>query len=192
MHRLDHGVHATAGEPHAALTLQIRHDRIDGTGAERVTADEQRVEAEDRAQLRVAEEARHEVVDALRRVQAQQLRDEFQEGGELVEGLAGQVLERALVDVAGGGHEAAIAIDGVGIKGPQLGFDLLGRAAVVEVPPVGEVDAVVRREWHQLDVVVQARARAGPQVVQQVRGGDNAGAHVEGVAVGFELGGAAA
>ena len=192
VHGLDQRVHAAAREPDTSLALQVRHDRVDRAGAKRIAADEQRVEAEDRAQVRVAKEARNEAVHTLCSIQTQQFGQELQKRRQLVEWLAREVFEGALIDVPRGRHEACVAIHGIGIERAHLCLDLFRRAAVIEMPAIGEVDAVIRRERYQLEVSLEACTGARPQVVQQVRCGDDARPHVEGVAGALQLAGSPA
>ncbi len=166
VHALDDGVHTASCKPHAALALQIGHDRVDRARAKRIAADEQRMEAKHHTQAWVADEARDEVVDALRRVQAQELRRELREGAELMKGLARQILECSLVQRARRLHQALIADNVRRVESSNLRFDLRGCAAVVEVSTIGKVHAVVRLERNQLDIVVQPGASTVPEVFE--------------------------
>src|SRR5690606_7311735 len=64
LHRLDQRVHPAHGEVDPLLALQVGNDAVDGAGAERVPADEERVEGEDGAETRIVEVARGEAIDA--------------------------------------------------------------------------------------------------------------------------------
>ena len=60
----DERARAAHREMHAPALLQEWDQAIDRAGAERIAADQQRMEAEDRPQPLVAEISRHEAVDA--------------------------------------------------------------------------------------------------------------------------------
>src|SRR5206468_7330015 len=112
---------------------------------------------------------------------SQQLGDDLEEGAEPMKWLTRQVLECAPIHLLAGLHEAAVAVDSIDVERAQLCIHLLGWAAVVKVSAVAEIDAVIRRERHQLDVLAEVTTCAGPQVLQQVGRGNDARAGVEGV-----------
>lgn len=59
---------------HSPATLQRMDQRVDGWHVKRITADQQRLEAEGLAQMRVAHEIRHDPINRLVALQAYELR----------------------------------------------------------------------------------------------------------------------
>jgi len=192
LHRLDQRVHPAHGEVDPLLALQVGDDAVDGAGAERVATDEERVEGEDGAQARVVEVTRGEAVDALGRAEAEQLRDDAGEGAGRQERLAGQVGEGAGVDALGCGEEAPVAGHVARVEAGDLLLVRFRPGPVVEPAAVREEESVEGAERHQGQVGRARAAGSRPEVVEELRGGDEGGAHVEGEARLAMLGGAAA
>jgi hypothetical protein len=95
--RLDQRVHAAARVVDAGHLLQVRHHGVDAGRPQGVAADEERVEAEQHAQARVAEEARHQAVHRAVGAQRHQVREHREHAAQRAEVVRAQVLEGTAV-----------------------------------------------------------------------------------------------
>ena len=106
---------------HAPAPLEVGYETVDGRRPKRVTADEEGVEGEHRAQLRRPDEGRHQSVDAAPALQAHEVRRDAQHVGEGGEGLVPEFLEADAADFARLDHEAVLL--GLGQRISSLLFD---------------------------------------------------------------------
>ncbi len=163
--------------------LQMRDQAVIGRRRHRVAADQQRMEAEGDAQLRIGEIVAHLAEHRAIALQADHGGRRAQQGADAVEGLVRQLAEGDAVDRLAVPHEAFEA-------GQVLWRDARDlRAGGVEIGAAGhhravvEADAVEGIHRPQLHVVRHASAAQRPQFLEQIGRGDDGGAGIEGEAV---------
>ena len=91
---------ATARKPHAPFLFEMRDQSVDRRGAERMPADQQRLQAEHLAQGLVADEAADQRRDRLVPAEANDRRQGAQHRTHRVEGLRTELVETDLVQRA--------------------------------------------------------------------------------------------
>ena len=146
---------------------------------ERVAADQQRVEREHHAQLGVAEMLGDQAVHAAIALQLDHIRSDLQHVGEVVERHVAKLFKADPEDVFRRFHEAIIGrhIFGADLRDlPQHVFLVVG---IIEVRAVVEADAIERVHRLQDDIVRQLLAAELPQLLEQIRRGDDGRAGVE-------------
>ncbi len=191
-HALDQRAGAAAREPHAPLLLERVDQRVDRAGLERVAADEQRVEAERLAQLRVLDVAADHRIDRAERLVAHQLRGGLHHRPEVEERLVTELLIAFAEDVLAIVEEALVPGDVLRVLGLDLGEQRLVVVRIVEDIAVLPHQPVEGRDGEQLDIIGQLAARQRPQLLEARRVGDDRRPGVEGEAGVLEDVGAAA
>ena len=189
-------VHELAGAAHdivdAAFTLEIGDERVDARRAERVTADEERVEAQDEAEPLVLHVAGDVRVDRAVAAQPHHAGRTLRHVPDAVEGLVAQLLEADAVDRLAGVQEPLVAGDVVRAQRADLRAHALVIAGAVEGEAVVKTDPVEWIHRDQRDVVGHLATTERPQLLEAEERGDDARTGVEGVAVLVELVAAAA
>ena len=168
---------------HAELALQRSDQAVNAGAGERVAADQQRVEAEHDAQLRVTQMPGGHGVQRLPGAHLHHRRHGRQQVADGVEGHGGEFLEAQLVAAVGLGDERLVAGQIRRAEAGDLGAHRGVVAAVVEVRAVVELDAIKRIQRAQLDIVGHLAAAQRPQLFEHERHGDDGRPGVERVAV---------
>src|SRR5579883_14292 len=145
-HRRNEGIHPPWCVMYSSQAFKVWYHAVDGAGAERVAADEERMEGEDHAQLRVVKIARNVAIDAALRSQAYQFRSNTQEAIECEKGLFCQVNEGASINTLRCREKCAVGRDIMWLKFGDLGFILRGGTPVVKIASILETDAIERVE----------------------------------------------
>ena len=191
-HALDQRPRAAAREPDPPLLLERVDQRIDRARLERVAADQQRVEAERLAQLRVRDVAADHRIDAAERLVAHQLRRGLHHRAEVEERLVAELLVPFAEDVLGVVQEPLVTVDVLRILRRNLREQRLVVVRIIEDIAVLPHQPVERRDGHQLDIVRQLAPAERPQFLETRRVGDDRRPGVEGEALVLEDIGAAA
>ena len=179
----DQRARATQRVMHAPAALEEGDQRVDGAGAERIAAHQQRVEGQHGAQALVLDVAAHGGMHAAMAAQPQQGGQHAHHVGQAVERDVAELFKADAVDRLRLGHEAVVAGHvGRGEAG-DLGAHGGRVAGVVELAAVGEADAVERRHRNQRHVRSQGAAAELPQLLEQEGGGDDGWPGVESEAV---------
>ena len=164
-HRRGDRADAAHGVVHAEGAFEVRDQDVDRGDVERVAADEERVERQRHAQPRVAHAARDVGVDRAVGAQAREGRQHPDEVGEPVHRPAAEVLEAEAVAHGAFGEEPVVAGEIAGREAGDLGAHGVGVGAGAEGRAVGEADLVEGVERAEVDVVVEAAAAGGPELV---------------------------
>ena len=191
-HPCDQPVGAAARPPHAAILLELVDQRVDRRGVHRITAHQQRMEAEGFAQLGVLDIARDHRVDTPPRLLLDQGRSGLQHRLEIEERLGAKLEIAFLVHPRRIFEEAGIAGD---VRRVQLGdfrVELFLVVRIFEVGAVGPVEAVERHDLHQLDIFRNVVTGERPELFKTGRIGDHGRPAIEGEAFALPVIGAPA
>ena len=182
---------AADGAVHAVFALEMADEGIERGDAERVAADEQRMEAEGDPQPRVADVARHHGVDGLVGAVADEARDGAQHRHRRRERHLAEILEGEAVDLLALDEEALVAGQVAGRQAGDLGPHGGIVAGTREGGPIGEAQPVERVEGLHGHVIGQTPAAQRPELLEQERQGDDGRPGIEHEAVLPEHRGAA-
>jgi hypothetical protein len=136
-------------------------------------ADQQRLDREGLAQLRVAEVVAHHLPDAAVGAQLGQTRDLLRHRRQLMERRVSQLGEPDIVDPPAMFDHAQIAVAVFRLEPGDLAQCILDGAAVIEMRAVLIVEPVPGAERPELHIVFAFLAEQREQFVEQERGGDD-------------------
>ena len=174
--------HAAHREPDAPLLFEVVDQRVDARGAEGVAPDQQGVEREHLPQPLVGDVGIHQLHDRAVCAQPHEVGQHARQAAERQERLVDQV-ESGREDAGGLLAEATIAGHVVRIESRDFRLDLRLLSRVAEDRAVLEADVVERLHRHHGHVVRHLPAGQCEQLVDQLRGGDDRRATVEGEAI---------
>ena len=141
------------------------------------------MEAEGDAQPRIAEVRRNDRIDAAPRLHLQQVGRHPDHVHERAERNMAEILETEAAQFHAQRHEALIALDIARRQPRHLGPHARRIARNVEQAAVVEPQPVVRVHPPQVDVVFQPLAGEPPELLQQLRHGDDGRTGIEGETV---------
>ena len=176
----------------APLPLQPVDEHVDGAGLEGVSADQQGLEGEDLPEPLILHEAGDEAVDRLVGAEPDHVGDDTEHLADTVEGAVCELQVADVEDLLRLGDEPLVVVDIAGVDGADVGEQTLFVSDVVEAGAVVELDAVEGIYRDELEVVFTLAPDEFEEFVEQVGGGDDGGAGVEGEAVALEDRGATA
>ena len=171
------------GKMHPPTPLQEGDQAVDAARAERVAADQQRMEAEHHAQTGIADVFRDQAINAAIALQSDQIWYHPYHVAQRPERDMTEFLEPDPADGFAQLHEALIARDIGRAEFGHLSAHGVCIAGAIEDDPIVESDAIKRRDRPQLDVIGQPAAAQVPQLLEQERCGDDRRAGIEGEAV---------
>jgi len=187
---LHHGPHAAHRKMHAPFAFEKRDQAEDRTGRERIATDEQRMETQKLAQLRILDVLRDKAVDRAVAFEPQQCRRDLDHVEERAEGLVDELFEADLENVLARFDEALEPGDVGRIEFCDLRAHAVGVARIVEAFAVLEADLIERINRAQRQIVRHLAPAQGPELLKHMRGRDDGGAGIEGKAVLAEDGSA--
>ena len=185
-HAFDQCAGATARKPHAPLLFERVDQRIDRARLERIAADQQRVEAERLAQLRVLDVAADHRIDRAERLVAHQLRRRLHHRAKVEERLVAKFFIAFAEDVLAILEEALVTGDVLRVLGLDLREQRVVVVRIIEDIAVFPHQPVERRDRHQLDIVRQLAPAQRPQLLEARWIGDDGRPGIEDEALVFE------
>ena len=149
-------------EMHAVFAFQEGDEAIDRGRAERIAADQERMEAQHLTQLLAAHVTRHFAIDRAKAFQPHQIGQDADHVGDGSERHMAEPLEPRAVGCLAHRHEGAVAREIARCEPRNFALHRVGVAGIVEGLAVLEADTIERRYRPQVDIVFEATAAQRP------------------------------